>query len=65
MEKKMPKDAVSKAQQLLVNKTIADIALQKYLEGVKDGMGLEGDWNLDSNQWVFTPMKEIPNEPIS
>ncbi len=53
---KMPDEAKIKAQTLATAKSIADIRLQSFLEGCMSGLGLKGDWNLDTNTWTFTQM---------
>ena len=58
----MPDEARAKAQILATTKTMADIQLQSFLEGCMAGLGLEGDWNLDTNTWTFTQMPEKPQE---
>ena len=36
-----------------------------YCQGIIDGMGLEGNWNLDTDKWVLTKVSEAetPKEP--
>jgi len=57
---KMPNSAKTKAQAWAMAKTLADTRLQSFLEGCMEGLGLEGDWDLDTNTWTFT---QIPNKP--
>ena len=50
---KMSKEAIAQAEILIQQKYMADMALQKFLEGVKLGMKLNGDYNLDTKTWTF------------
>lgn len=53
---KLSSEAIAQAQGLIMSKSLADIALQKFLEGCKAGLGLNGDYNLDTRAWTFVKM---------
>ena len=53
---KLPNEAIAQAQGLMMTKNLADMALQKFLEGCKSGLGLNGNWNLDTKTWTFIKM---------
>ena len=53
---KMPQEMRGKANNLWVQKGMLEIKFQSYIEGCKDGLGLNGDWNLDLGTWTFNPV---------
>ncbi len=53
---KLPNEAIVQVQSLLMSKNQADIALQKFLEGCKAGLGISGNYNLDTKTWTFIQM---------
>ena len=53
---KLPNEAITQAQGLMMGKNLADVSLQKFLEGCKSGLGINGDWNLDTRTWTFIKM---------
>lgn len=57
-EVKLPDEAIRQAQRLLADRNLIDISLQKFLEGCKIGLGLNGNWNLDTKTWTFTKLKK-------
>ena len=59
-EVKLPKAAIAKAQGLLQQSKMAAMALNTFLEGCKAGLGLEGDYNLNTVSWVFVEMEKKP-----
>ena len=54
----LPPKVLSRLQALLAQKNIADAQFNAYMQGVFDSMGLDGDWNLDTNTWKVTRMGE-------
>lgn len=62
-EVKFPPQALLKAQQLFQQKAIADMQFQIYVQGVFDSLGLDGNWNLDTNTWIISQLSEKPKEP--
>ena len=49
----MPSDMRAKAQGLLSSVQSQQLSFQSYIQGCMDGMGLNGDWNLDTATWAF------------
>ena len=45
------------AKSLLLAAQTANDRFRTYLEGCKDGLGLEGDWNLNTQTWEFTKVE--------
>ena len=58
----MPDSMKVKATQLFNQKALADTALQNFLAGCVEGLGLKGDWNLDVKTLIFTKMPEVAKE---
>ena len=56
--------AKAKAQALLSNALQAQGNFQMYIQGCKDTLELEGDWNLNTQTWEFEPMKK-KDEPVN
>ena len=52
----LPDEAIAQVKGLMANKAMADMSLYKFLEGCKAGLGLNGDWNLDTRTWTFIKM---------
>lgn len=50
--------AKKKLTELLTARQGVEVQLQTYLTGLQDGLGLEGNWNLDIQTWQFTK-KEV------
>ena len=63
----MPEKMKQTAQKLLAEAFNADARFRMYVQGCMDGLGLEGDWNLDTNAWTFTemPKTEMPKSEES
>ena len=55
---KLPDKAKEKAQLFLTQAIEADKMFKTYIQACSDCLGLEGDWNLDTNTWTFSKMKE-------
>lgn len=53
----IPKVAKNKLLSLLADKLSVEQRLNSYAEGLKDGLGLEGDYNLNTRKMVFEPVK--------
>jgi len=53
---KMSESMKAKAQSLMAESAMASTRLQMYIGGCKDGLGLEGDWNIDTQTWEFSPV---------
>ena len=58
----LPEAAKKRVAQLQNEIALANMKLQAYAQGCIDALGLEGDWNLDTSQWVFT--KIVKPEPV-
>ena len=56
-EKVMPESMKAKALNLFNQKQIAELRLQTFLEGCMEGLGLQGNWNLDLATWTFKEMQ--------
>lgn len=46
---------IAKAQMKLLLAQTAQKEFLAYIEGCMTGMGLDGDYNLDTQKWVFVP----------
>ena len=44
------------AQGKLLTIQIAQQDLNTYVQGLMEGLGLEGRWNLNTSDWTFTEM---------
>jgi len=62
-ECKLPVSAINKATQLFSQMKIAEQQLHAFLDGCKEGMGLDGDWNLDIATWTFTKLENESTKP--
>ena len=54
----IPEKAQERIKQLQLQVNIAQAEFYRYLEGIKDGMRLEGDWSLNTQTWEFEEAKE-------
>lgn len=54
----IPAPAKRRLQVLLDNANSAQVQFRQYAEGVKDGLGLDGEYSLDTSVWEFKPMVE-------
>jgi hypothetical protein len=61
-QKQIPEEAKGEVQRLVANLTVAQQALNMYASGLKAGLGLNGDWNLDMQAMAFRPMKPPKEE---
>ena len=52
----LPKDAKERAQVLFSIATQAQDRFQVYIQGCKDTLNLNGDWNLNTRTWEFEPI---------
>ncbi len=50
---KISSKAFKKISTLVVSKQLATAQLNSYLEGLQDGLGLDGDWLLDMANQSF------------
>lgn len=56
----IPESAKDKLVMLYNQLGQAQKAFGTYAEGVKDGLGLDGDYNLDTKNWTFVQVdKEV------
>ena len=60
----IPESAQKKMLELISAQNNLQAQLQAYLGGLQDGLGLEGNWNLDVATWQFTK-KEEPVKPVA
>ena len=44
------------------NAKIAETEFRQYASGVKDGMGLDGEYQLDPQAWEFRPVLKEKEE---
>ena len=56
--KEIPEQARERFTQLQTNLIRIQTDFQTYAEGVKDGLGLKGQYNLDIKNWVFVKVEE-------
>ncbi len=63
-ETKLNENQIAKARAKLQVVRLAQQDLETYLQGCMDGLGLNGEHQLDMQTWVFTPVKkeEPPQE---
>jgi len=59
----IPTKVLPMLQQLLSQKNIADMQFKTYAQGCFDSMGLDGDWNLDTNTWTFVHITKPKPQP--
>ena len=59
---KMIEDMREKTMVLMAAKSLADTRLQAFLEGCMSGLGLNGDWNLDTRTLTFLKMPKPKKE---
>ena len=57
----MPVSMAAKAQNMINSKSLMEAQIQGFFEGCMEGLGLEGDWNLDTKTWVF---KQVPKPKV-
>ncbi|KKK99702.1 hypothetical protein LCGC14_2630090 [marine sediment metagenome] len=55
-EIKIPDKVRGQIQNLLTQKATLESNIIMYAQGYTDSLGLEGDWNIDTNKWVLTKM---------
>ena len=55
-----PPAAVMQFQAYVAQRQAVEATIQAYAQGVKDGLSLEGDWDLSVETMVFTQRKRIP-----
>ena len=58
----LPTGAKETAQNLLSAARQSQSQFRVYIEGCKDTLGLEGDWNLNTQTWEFEPVKPEKKE---
>lgn len=54
----IPKPAKEKLQNIYQNMIKIQGDFQIYASAVKDTLGLDGECNLDTNRWIFTPKEK-------
>jgi len=54
----VPDSARVAIQALMSDARQAQERLNMYVQGCKEGMGLEGDYNLNTSTWEFEPMSK-------
>jgi len=63
----MTEDMKSTVQNILTQQNMLTLKLQSYLEGCREGLGLDGDWQVDVRTFTFAPVpkpkKEAPKQP--
>ncbi|KKN52947.1 hypothetical protein LCGC14_0607480 [marine sediment metagenome] len=60
---KVPDKASVKMQQLLSAKLATEAQFSTYTQGCFDALGLEGDWDLDTDTWTFN--RKVHAEEVS
>ena len=58
MNKSMSDKAKENAKVLLSESVQSQQRLQFYIQGCKDTMKLDGDWNLNTQTWEFEPKED-------
>mgnify|MGYP001598736762 CR=1 FL=1 len=61
-EVQLPQSAKEKAIALFNQTRVAQLQFQSFLDGCKEGLGLEGNWNLDTNTWTFILVEKKSTE---
>ena len=59
----IPDIVKSRITELLNAQRSLELQLRSYLQGFQDGRGLTGNWNLDVDKWMLTPIEESQEEP--
>ena len=57
----VPEKARAKMLVLWSQKQIADLRLESFVQGCFETLQLEGDWDLDTQTWVFN-LRPTPKE---
>jgi len=61
----MTEDMKSTIQNILTQQNMLNLKLQSYLEGCKEGLGLDGDWQVDVRTFTFAPVPKPKKEAAS
>ena len=56
---KIPKDMIEGIQGKLMAVQMTQRELSSYVEGCLQGLGLKGEWNLNTVTWSFEKAKEM------
>ena len=54
----IPQEGQRTLRVLINNVQMAQSVFQNYAQGLKDGLSLDGDWNLDVNTMAFIKTKK-------
>ena len=62
-EIKVPDKVLPKLQQLLSQKNLAEMQFNIYVQGCFDALGLDGNWDLNTNTWTFVRLTKPESQP--
>ena len=54
MKKKLPDSVIAGMKERMLKVNIAQTELQHYMQGFLEGMGLKGNWDINTDNWTVS-----------